>query len=257
MKKKKNKKGNVVSSGEIKNFIKLFERLCHRHDAFTVYSDFVAVCAISIGNTVNFNQDRENQYLNIMKKYSEEEGDVFSQMLAEIIKVMQKDAEGKTPCYRDYLGELFQELNLGNSWKGQFFTPQCVSNMMGKIELESFEKTIGEKGYVSLLEPCVGGGSTIIGIINAMFAKGLNPCKQLLVTAYDIDERCVHMSYIQFSLMGIPAIVQQKDSLANKVFGSQFFTPAYILDRWWEKAEKLEIIAQDTQNEKPVQLTLF
>lgn len=251
------KKVSVAYPAELKNFVKLFEKLRYRHSAMTAYSDFVAMSAIALSNSVNFNQDRENEYLRIIKKYSKDEQEVFLNLFAELVKQMQKDAEG-TPRYRDVLGELFQALNINDEWKGQFFTPQDVSDLMGEvIGLDKLEELISERGYATVLEPCIGGGSLILGLINAMFAKGLNPCKQLVITAYDLDIRCVHMAYIQLSLAGVPAIIQQRNSLSGETYGDYWFTPVFVIDGW---GYKLQFDAQTTQEkteEKFRQLTLF
>lgn len=193
-------------------------------------------------------------------------------MLSDIIKEMQP-AEGVTPRYTDILGELFSELKLHDSWKGQFFTPQVVSDMMGEMGIDKVKITIEERGYVSVLEPCVGGGSLVIGLINSMFHAGLNPCKQLLITACDIDIRCIYMSYIHLSLMGVPAIIQQRDFLSGKNLGDTWYTPIFILDGWYDRL-RLESIAEGfkkifsetpteiekpvkVENPKPTQLSLF
>lgn len=196
-----------ASTEHTRQFVKLFEQLRYNHNAFTVYSDFLALSAISISNAVNPNADRENEYQRIVKHYTDAEQKLLAEMFACIVAEMEP-AEGATPRYHDVLGELFHNLNLQDEWKGQFFTPQDISDMMGLMAVGNYEQVIEKKGYVSILEPCIGGGSMVIGAVNAMFQKGYNPRKQLLVTAYDLDPRCVHMSYIQLSLMGIPAMIR-------------------------------------------------
>lgn len=261
------------ASVEIKTLCRLFEQLRYRHDAMTVYSDFVAMAAISISNAVNFDEERENEYLRIVKKYSKGEGELFPKMFAAIVQQMQNDY----PSYRDVLGELFMTLELGDSWKGQFFTPQCVCDLMARVTNVGLAKqTIEQRGYVTALEPCVGGGATVLGLVNAMFNEGLNPCKQLLVTAYDLDIRCVYMSYIQLSLAGIPAVIQQRNTLTNKEYSKPFYTPVYVIDRWAQRlcfkkafevldnsasvaSEEVKAISPPAEIEvvQPVQLTLF
>lgn len=103
---------------------------------------------------------------------------------------------------------------------------------MGLIAMGDFEERIERRGYVTMLEPCIGGGANIIGAVNAMFQHGYNPCKQLLVTGYDLDARCVHMSYIQLSLMGVPAMIQQRNSLSLETYGDYWVTPVFILNGW-------------------------
>lgn len=177
----------------VKDFIKHFEKLGTVHSPFNVFSDFLAVSAISLSNAVNFNNDREQEYLRIINKYNAQERALFPKMLAAVVKEMQNDA----PRYRDVLGELFHELNLHDEWKAQFFTPQNVSDMIGLMNVEKAQEEVAKRGYVSAFEPCVGGGSMVLGLINAMFEVGLNPCKELFVTANDVDTRCVNMAYLQ------------------------------------------------------------
>ncbi len=214
-----------------RQFVKCFEKLRGRYDAFNVYSDFLAMSAIAISNAVNFNEAREQEYLRIVNKYNEKERAIFPQMLACIVAEMEPAAL-RLPRYYDVLGELFGGLQLHDSWKGQFFTPQCVSDFMAEVTIGKHEQQIEKRGYIKMNEPAIGGGSTVIGAVNAMFKKGFNPCKQLLVVGYDLDPRCVHMAYIQLSLMGVPAMIQQRNSLSGESYGDYWYTPVFILDDW-------------------------
>lgn len=265
-----------------RQFVKCFEKLRYNHNAFAVYSDFLALSAISISNSVNPHEGREQEYQRIAKNYTDKEQTLFSEMFACIAAEMEP-AKGKLPDYHDVLGELFHNLNLQDEWKGQFFTPQNVSTMMELMTVGDCEEVIKKRGYIKMLEPCIGGGSTVIGAVNAMFQLGYNPCKQLFVVGYDLDERCVHMSYIQLSLMGIPAMIQRADSLNCETYGDIWYTPAFVLDDWAGRL-RLERLAgimldlltdnlpadnepvADTEKEKPTakkatakfeQLTLF
>lgn len=222
--------GNLATE-PISQFVKCFEKVSYSHDAFKVYSDFLTMSAISISNAVNYNDAREQEYLRIIKTYEKKEQEMFPQMFACIVRALDAFTKG-TPCYSDILGALFGELELFSSWKGQFFTPQAVSDMMAIVTIGDNEEQISKRGYISLNEPCIGGGANVIGVVNAMFQKGYNPCKQLLVTAYDLDPRCVHMSYIQLSLMGIPAMIQQRNTLSGQTYGDYWFTPVFVLDDW-------------------------
>ncbi len=71
----------------------------------------------------------------------------------------------------------------------------------------------------------------VIALAEAMRAEGINYQRQLHVTAIDIDPRAVHMAYIQFSLLHVPAEVVVGDSLALEV-RDRWFTPAHILGGW-------------------------
>ena len=79
----------------------------------------------------------------------------------------------------------------------------------------------------------------LLGMINAMHKIGLNHRKQIFIVANDLDERCVLMTYIQLSLAGVPAIVQQKDSISGITYGAAWYTPVFIFDGWMYKLKSV------------------
>ena len=209
---------------------KLIEETSRRHNTWQVFQDFVAMSAISIRNAVDF-RDRdayEEQYLAIVKRYDREEIEIFPKMLAELTLALEDDLS-------DVLGQVFSELELGNRWKGQFFTPDCVCRLMATMSYgDGLQTAIAEKGYISVGEPAVGGGAMIIALAHEMKRQGLNYQNQLHVTATDIDLRAVHMSYLQLSLLHIPAVVIHGDTI-RLTEHSRWHTPANLLGAWGKK----------------------
>ncbi len=96
-------------------------------------------------------------------------------MFNELVEELQSYCNsGESIHLTDVLGELFHELDFNDKWKGQFFTPQHICNLMGKTavgENDSFKNEIAKKGYFTVLEPCCGGGAMIYGVANAMFER--------------------------------------------------------------------------------------
>lgn len=226
-----------------REFIKLIQKLGARHSIWSVFDDFLITAAISFANTSDINhtvygekvwKEREDRYLRIMEKYTLEERQMLARMLACLVLELEaQTAEGKL---RDVLGEVFHELELHNKWKGQFFTPQSISDMMG-IYLatnseESIRKSIAAYGFVSINEPCCGGGAMLYGFANQFRAMGFNYCRELLVVAQDLDERCVMMTYLQCALYGLPAIVVRMNTLSLEQYGPPWYTPMYITGMW-------------------------
>jgi hypothetical protein len=93
------------------------------------------------------------------------------------------------------------------------------------------------------------------------------------VTAVDVDPKCVHMSYLQFSFLHIPAVIVHGNSLTLEEF-DRWYTPAHILHGWdWklrrtsEGAHILQTVPasepqptrprDDEPPAQPTQLTLF
>lgn len=208
-----------------KALIDKIKQLGQVHSVWNVFEHFLALSAISISNAVDqiHFEEREKQYFNIINQYSKQELDLFPSMLADLVMELESFADHP----QDVLGEIFHELELHDKYKGQFFTPNCISNLMGSISISEKEKMIDENGYVTLNEPCSGSGTLVLGFANAMRNKKYNYQKQLLVTAVDVEIKCVYMTYIQLALYGIPAVVVHGDTIAVKEW-SHWYTPMYI-----------------------------
>ena len=73
------------------NMLKLFNKLKYKYDLFTAFSDFLEVSAIAISNAVSFNQEKENRYFQIKKKYTKEDFEVFTQLLAKLCEELEKN----------------------------------------------------------------------------------------------------------------------------------------------------------------------
>jgi len=105
------------------------------------------------------------------------------------------------------------------------------------ILIGDIENEIAERGYISANEPACGSGAIVLGVAKVMEENKLNYQKQLYVEACDIDIKCVHMTYLQLALCGIPAVVIHGDSLTQKEW-SRWYTPMYMVDGWVWKIRK-------------------
>ena len=223
---------------QVINIINDIQKLSGKYQTWEVFSDFCEMSAIAISNSIDKENwdERENRYLEITKKYEKEELEVFPQMFSDLVVTLQHHAEnGKL---NDVLGQIFHELNLHNKWKGQYFTPMNVCNAMGQMTLQGHDEIIKQNGYITVGEPCVGSGAMVLGIANALIEGGYNYSKHMVVTGTDIDLKCVHMAYIQFSLYGIPAIVVHGNSLTVETW-STWYTPLYVLNNMITKTNEV------------------
>lgn len=242
---KKSPKRISATSEHRKNFVKLIDKLAYRHSRWNVFNDFLELSAVSFSNADTYClvtdrktwEEREKRATKTISKYTHEEQQIFPKLLAELTLQFEDDC----PHYRDVLGETFHAMEFHDEWKGQFFTPQPVSDMIGMItvDTENIKQRIKERGFFTALEPCCGSGSMILGLVNAIHSAGINHSKQVLIQANDIDERCVFMTYLQLTLAGVPAIVQQKDSLSFRTYGAAWYTPVFVFDGWKFKMQSL------------------
>lgn len=245
--------------------LKAIRRLGKVHSVWDVFSDFVALGALSIANGVDKRSDvwdgREKLYLDTIGKYKPEEQKLFPEMLADLVEALEYELTWRN-APSDVLGTLFHELELHNKYKRQFFTPQNVCDMMGAITFGDGAELLKEKPFVSLCEPCCGSGAMIFGFARAMTEKEFNYCTQLVVEATDIDLKCVYMCYLQLSLYGIPAVVIHGNTLTLEEW-SRWYTPVYIMHGWSFRSKASGVGAQipkENKNEQPAepeQLSIF
>ncbi len=136
-----------LSSEKAKEFAKVFEQLIYRHSSWKVWQDFVDLCAISISNAVDKREavweTREKAYMSIKGSYTDDEFSVFVSLFSITIHALEDNPA------QDFLGELYMKLNFGNGWKGQFFTPFHISEMMARMTIgENTQDEIKKKGYI-------------------------------------------------------------------------------------------------------------
>ncbi|MBB5707334.1 N-6 DNA methylase [Sphingopyxis panaciterrulae] len=215
----------------IRTICKLLRSCTYRYDLHALFSDCMEAAAIAMSNAIDLaNRDaREKRYLDIVGRYERDVVDVFTKVLAEIVLALEAGPG-------DVLGVAFAELGLGNAARGQFFTPYPICQLMAGTlgAADQLAGIIEKSGFVRALEPACGAGAMIIALAEIMRAQDLNYQQQLHVTAIDIDPRAVHMAYIQFTLMHIPAVVIVGNSLSMEM-REHWYTPAHILGGWSAK----------------------
>ena len=258
-------------------FSKLFTDLCQRKSSWEVWADFVAMCAITISNAFDregkTHDDREKQYIRTINGYSQGEQQIFPRLFALLVEALEDDPD------QDFLGEMFMALNLGNHWKGQFFTPYSICRAMSEITVTGLEERIGEKGWVGIHDPCCGAGALLIAARNTMVRRKHGPAEALYV-AQDIDRTAALMCYLQLSLLGCAGYVVVADSLLHPTVGpggtpllisptteqEVWLMPALYGAAWaariqWERVklalESLEVMQSGPDPDQAPQLALF
>lgn len=202
-------------------------------DTYTVISDFFAVSAIAVRNNVDYGKERESyeqRYLSIVKKYRKEDLEIFAQALGVFMGWIQKAMDGDIP-FRDFAGEIYMDSGTSSGKAGQFFTPYHVSHLMAEVNFDK-EKIKAEidadpDRLITIAEPTCGAGGLIVAAIDVLKNAGVNYAWNVFVDCGDIDSRCVHMTYLTLSLLGVPAVVRKGDALSLD-YSETWYTPAYI-----------------------------
>lgn len=133
--------------------------------------------------------------------------------------------------FNDYLGELYMRSETSNSKAGQFFTPYDVSKMCAEVSISEDVVKCGieQDKILTLSEPACGAGGMVIAAADVLYYKyHFNISRNLLVECSDIDSRCVHMTYLQLGLAGIPAVIYRRNTLTMETW-ERWETPAYIM----------------------------
>lgn len=218
-------------------FISLFEESARQFNRYDFFSDFVMMSGISMHNSFLKCNNLEELYLSIAKKYKKDDLTRISDLFAELVM-------GLEACTTDFLGEVFMSLNFGDSRKAQFFTPFEMSKLMAKMSFLGLEEKLQKKPYVTLQEPTCGSGGMIIAIASTMYEMGYNPQQQLWVSCIDIDPLAAMMTYLQLSLLHIPAEVVTGNSLTME-YNRAMKTLSHYMGDWDSKLKTDQIVSSD------------
>lgn len=204
-------------------FIKSFNGIARHKHRYEIWKDFVAMAAISVHNSAIKSEKLEAEYLQIVGRYKKEEVYELCGLLAKLVTLLDVEPT-------DILGQLYMELELGNTHTGQFFTPPEVSELLARITYGEDLKVL-TRPFIKLCEPACGAGGMVLAFVKVMLSHGHNPAERLWVLAQDVDRTAALMCYLQLSLWNIPAVVIVGNTLAMEV-RETFYTPAHHLGMW-------------------------
>lgn len=190
-----------------KEIIRNLEKISGKYSMYEVFSDWIKCGALAVSNGTTFYHDsiwhkREQEYLNIVKKYENDEVKTFADMLGLLALALEEKPE-------DVLGWIYMASGMGSKAAGQFFTPYHLSELCAGLLLPEPQ----EDRKIYLNEPSCGGGGMIIASVTALKNKGFDYQNNLEVVAQDLDWKGVYMCYLQLSLLGVRAICVQGDTL--------------------------------------------
>lgn len=202
-------------------------------DNYSVIRDFFELSAISVRNTVDNSKERESyerRYMEITGSYGKKDLEIFAGALGVFMGWIDSAMKGDAP-FRDFAGEIYMDSGTSNGKAGQFFTPYHVSHLMAECNFDTerlkAEIAADPNHVITIAEPTCGAGGLIVAAIDVLRGAGINYAWNAFVDCGDIDARCVHMTYLTLSLLGVPAVVRRGDALALD-YSETWYTPAYI-----------------------------
>jgi len=235
----------------LKEFTLKLHNLDRSKNIATVFKDFLTLCTCSLAQPVYRSNEIEQIYMDTVKKYTKEQAEDFSKLLAFLVSALEEK-------FQDFLGLAYMNLNIGSSANGQFFTPYHISKFIAEITFIDSYNDWQKQEIITLSEPCCGAGGMVIAFAETLKEHSINYQQNLYVEATDIDEMCFMMTYIQLALYGIPAKVILGDTISLK-FQKVLYTPFYFFSgmNFRLKQAKQEEIKQIKPIELNTQLRLF
>lgn len=220
-----------------KEIVKTINSLSGRYSQYQIFADWVELSAIAIQNHCVLDrgevwQKREQRYLDIEKQYSKDEMGMFAKLLALLIEEFEEELKNKQ--LTDVLGTIYMELNYGNKHLGQVFTPYSLSMLCATLSIDE------DTSDVPFLEPACGGGSMVIAVAQRLLDLGKNYQRIMHGICQDLDIKCVHMCYVQLSLLGIDAVIARGDSLTDPY--PEIGNAKYTEDRLWRTPRNTGLI---------------
>lgn len=218
--------GHLAHRAHADTMAKMLRENARRHRLHKVFSDFCELAALAVSNSVDLihREVREARYMHIVGEYERDEVYRFAHLLGVLVDWLECGLD-------DCLGKLFMSLELGDSFKGQFFTPFELSRLMAGLTFGDAREVIERRGFVTVSEPACGAGGMLLAAADVLQAQGINYQQAMHATAVDVDATAVHMAYVQLSLAHVPAVVVHGNSLSLAEWG-HWFTPAHIVGGW-------------------------
>lgn len=200
-----------------------------RFDAQRTFRDFLAYCAYHLSNATDpvHLESRQEQLSLILRDYNPREQERFAQTFQLLADETGRNL--RRGNYVDILGPVYKELHPKSGALKQDFSPLSLGKVMGRIITDSAK--LPEQGYFTFMEPTCGSGVLCLAHAEEVAGQGYNPCEQLVIQASDLDSRCVHMTYIQLALYGVPAVVIQGNTFSLEEC-DRWYTPLYLLRNW-------------------------
>lgn len=213
-----------------KEFLKIFNEMCYNRSAWQVWADLMSVIACSLSNAVDKREEmwaaREKEYEECIKRLGGVEKP--AKCFAAVTMALEENPN------QDFLGELYMTLNLGNHWKGQFFTPYHICEFMSKLTIgEGTSEQIEKQGFIVVNDCACGAGATLIAAANTFKERGINYQREMLFVAQDIDRVVGMMCYIQLSLLGCAGYVVIANTLTNPICGDTLFPTEKEGQEFW------------------------
>ena len=204
----------IKTKPEYRGIVKMFDELTGSRSIWQVFNDCIEMYAYAIQNQfVGEKKYKANEclYKKTAEKYNEREMQTVVEIFGTVVEMLEKNP------FRDLLGDLYMQLDMGSDALGQFFTPYHLSRLVAEMafNVDEVKSIIAEQGYITVNEPTVGGGANIIAFCECLYNHHINYQNQCVIIAQDLSRTTALMCYVVLSLIGCSAVIKIGDTLAD------------------------------------------
>lgn len=108
----------------------------------------------------------------------------------------------------DVIGQVYEQLELQDDNKGQYFTPQDVAELMVRTHMSGTEENnTSEDEATRIHDPCCGSGRVLVEAV-------CNHDGKVVVSGVDSSPIAAKMAVINFTVMNVEAVIAHGDSLS-------------------------------------------
>ena len=205
-------------------FIRVFKDTGRHLGRWEVFSDFLSLAASELDMARIRAPESIEHCRKICARY--EASDIAK--MQEMFCMMVCALEAK---FHDFLGAIFMVLELGDNFRGQYFTPYPVQSLMARMLMPGVRDTIRREGIATVSDPACGAAGMLIAYAECLLEADINPSMHMFGSCIDIDPVAADMAFIQLSVLGIAAEVVTGNTLTMQIRRVRY-TPVYYLNEF-------------------------
>lgn len=204
-----------------KQFIKVLKGIAHDKMLMDVFADVVRTMQLALVAQTVVDPERQKkiqgEYQGLLERYGVGGVGIMVKLFAMVVESLEAKRE-------DFLGHVLEEIGAANKNNGQFFTPAALGRAMAELTGADLGYTPGNP--ITVADNAGGSGVLLIEQAEALLKRGV-PMGDILVLHGDIDARSCDIAYVQFTLLGYPAIVCHQDGLSGEFYREPMYTLGY------------------------------
>ncbi|HHG2021870.1 TPA: N-6 DNA methylase [Klebsiella pneumoniae] len=205
-------------------FIHVFKDTGRHLGRWEVFSDFLSLAASELDMARIRAPESIEHCRKICARY--EASDIAK--MQEMFCMMVCALEAK---FHDFLGSIFMVLELGDNFRGQYFTPYPVQSLMARMLMPGVRDTIRREGIATVSDPACGAAGMLIAYAECLLEADINPSMHMFGSRIDIDPVAADMAFIQLYVLGIAAEVVTGNTLTMQIRRVRY-TPVYYLNEF-------------------------